>query len=315
MMKSSRSLEAGRSHTLKACVASFLEHLKLLGRSKATLAALGNALTQFGRFLVEKGIEDLREVTPGHLEDYAKRVLARVTRHSAHLYLRSVKALFRFLADTHRLLVDPAAGMAMPKLHRKLVGPTLTREEIEKLMAVPDVGKPTGLRDRALLEFLYSTGLRVSEVRRMKIADLDLAEGAACVRQGKGAKDRVVPIGKAAREWLSRYLAEGRPRMAKYHPGHEELFVAQYGKPFGEIMFGIHLRKLGRMAGLTFNLTCHVIRRTVATTLLRNGASPQEVAALLGHDDLRSLGYYVAFAAREVKEAHAKTHPREGDAG
>lgn len=302
-----------RTRTVAAEAAGFVEAQRLLGRSDRTLIVYGRTLARFGRFLEDKGIADVREVEGGHLEAYSRQVLRQVSRNSAHLYLRVVRVFFAHLARAHRLLADPAAGMTMPRLHRKRVGPMLTREWVERLMAVPDMAKPTGVRDRALLEFLYSTGLRVSEARRMALGDLDLADGSAQVRQGKGAKDRVVPLGMAAREWLKRYLVEARPRLAKHNPGHEELFVAQYGKPFGEIMFGIHLRGLGRRAGLPFNLTCHVIRRTVATDMLRNGASPQAVANLLGHEDVRSLGRYIAFAAREIKEAHRRTHPREQD--
>jgi integrase/recombinase XerD len=302
-----------RTRTVAAEAAGFIEAQRMQGRSERTVIVYGRTLARFGRFLEGRGVADVREVEAAHLEAYARQVLRQVSRNSAHLYLRVVRVFFAHLARTHRLLADPAAGMAMPKLHRKRVGPMLTREWIERLMAAPDTARPTGLRDRALLEFLYSTGLRVSEARKIKMTDLDLAEGAAQVHEGKGAKDRVVPVGNVAREWLKRYLEEARPRMAKYNPGHEELFVAQYGKPFGEILFGIHLRGLGRRAGLPFNLTCHVIRRTLATDLLRNGASPQAVANLLGHEDIRSLGYYVAFAAREIQEAHRRAHPREGD--
>jgi integrase/recombinase XerD len=146
----------------------------------------------------------------------------------------------------------------------------------------------------------------------LKAADVDLGGASAVVRAGKGAKDRVAPVGKAAVEWLGRYLAEGRPHLLADRPDVEELFLSDRGRALGEQTFAIHLKRLGREAGLAQNLTCHVIRRTLATALLRNGASPQEVAALLGHEDVRSLGRYVAFAAREVKEAHQKSHPREG---
>jgi integrase/recombinase XerD len=262
-------------------------------------------------WLTSQGVADAREVTAAHLEAYARATLERVSRNSAHLYLRMVRAFFRDLAGSHRLLLDPTSGLAMPRLDRKHVGPMLTRDEIDRVLAGPDVTTPLGIRDRAMLEFLYSTGLRVSEAWRIKTADVDLEGGRVLVREGKGAKDRVSPLGKAAVEWLGRYLAEVRPGLEACRPGVEELFLTHHGRAFGDQMLAMHLKKLGRKAGLATNLTCHVIRRTLATGLLRNGASPAEVAAILGHEDVRSLGRYVAFAAREVKEAHTKCHPRE----
>jgi integrase/recombinase XerD len=306
------SLTASRNHTLSDAAAAHLDKERLLGRSEATLKTYRGALYRLVAWLANQDVADAREVTSAHLEAYARTTLERVSRNSAHLYLRMVRTFFRDLAGAHRLLLDPAAQLAMPRLDRKHVGPILTREEIDRVLAGPDIGTPLGIRDRALLEFLYSTGLRVSEAWRMKTADVDPGEGSALVRAGKGAKDRVVPIGKAAVEWLVRYLAEVRPRLEAHRPGVEELFLTHHGRAFGDQMLAMHLKKLGRKAGVAMRLTCHVIRRTLATGLLRNGASPQEVAAILGHEDVRSLGRYVAFAAREVKEAHAKCHPREG---
>ncbi len=312
MIPQTPSLQASRNHTLSDAATAYIEKERLLGRSEATMKTYQGALNRLVAWLAGQGVADIREVTADRLEAYAKATLERVSRNSAHLYLRAVRAFFRDLAGTHRLLIDPAAGLAMPKLERKRVGPMLTRDEVDRLLAVPDVATPSGIRDRALLEFLYATGLRVSEARRLNAPDVDLGGASALVREGKGAKDRVAPVGKAAVEWLGRYLAEGRPQLAADHPDVEELFLSDRGRAFGEQTFALHLKRLGREAGLATHLTCHVIRRTLATNLLRNGASPQEVAAILGHEDVRSLGRYVAFAAREVKEAHRKSHPREG---
>lgn len=181
-------------------------------------------------------------------------------------------------------------------------------------MAVSDVSTPPlGLRDRAMLEFEYSTALRVSELARIKVGDVDLAEGIAAVRLGKGAKDRMLPVGKVAVEWITRYLAESRPVLTdKSRPQTDALFVTATGLPMSQQILGRELRALGRKAGIArLSITCHVFRRTVATEMLRNGAPPAQVAALLGHEDLRSLCRYVSFAAKEVKDAHSKRHPRE----
>jgi len=304
-MNDARSLFGDRTPTLPAARAAFLDHLRLLGRSEATVRAHHNALGQFAKVWGER---DLREAMPSDLEAYARSVLGRVARESAYVYLNGLRSFFRFLVESGVLLVDPAAGMPMPRMRERMTGRILSREEMTRLVESPDVGAPQGLRDRALLEFLYSTGLRVSEARRVKVADL--GADSVTVRGGKGGKDRVVPVGIAALRWVRKYLAEARPLLAVRRAPVEELFVSDLGNPFGKQMFAIHLRELGEAAGIP-HLTCHTIRRSMATQLLAAGASPQEVSGILGHSDLKSLSRYVQVASRELKETHQATHPRE----
>ncbi|MBI3097141.1 MAG: tyrosine-type recombinase/integrase [Planctomycetes bacterium] len=302
--------ERSREYRPTLASASFLDSLRLSGRSEATLKAHENALRQFGRFLDGAGLSDLRDVTPSHTEAYARQVQDRISRESAYVYLNSVRVLFRFLVERNVLLVDPSSSLPMPKMRERLTGRILTPDEMTRLIESQDAATPTGLRDRAMLEFLYSTGLRVSEHRRVK--SQDLGEDSVTVRGGKGAKDRVVPVGVRAMAWVRRYIMEARTRFAEYRPGVEELWLTRWGKPFGEQMMQIHLRALGTTVGIAY-LTCHMIRRSMATHLLTAGASPSEVSAILGHSDLKSLSRYVKVATREVKETHARTHPRETD--
>ncbi len=304
-MKETRSLGADHTLTLEAARSAYLDQLRLLGRSEETLAAHANALGQFAKFWGER---DLREAALVELEAYAREVKERVSRETAYLYLGSVRALFRFLAESQKILVDPAAGLPMPRMRERLTGRIFTREEMTGLIESPNPSTRVGLRDRALLELLYSTGLRASECRKARACDL--GEDAVTVRAGKGGKDRVTPVGKRAMAWVRRYLAEARPAFAVYRPGVEELWISRWGKPFGETVFGQCLRKLGAAAGVD-HFTCHMIRRSMATHLLAAGASPLEVSKILGHEDLKSLSRYVRVAAREAKETHGKTHPRE----
>lgn len=310
MNEQTRLLPMCRNRNLAEEIGRFLEHCRLAGRSARTVEALDNGLWQLRRFLDGEGVHDAREVTADMLRRYKAHTVVRISPQSAHLYLRTVRAFFRFLTDEHRLLIDPAEGLAMPKLNRRGVGAALSEAEMERLIAMPDVATPTGLRDRAMLEFLYSTALRVSELCRMGVGDVDPAGGTARVTEGKGARDRVAPIGTEAGKWLSKYLAEARPLLVGDRDV-DALFVSYRGRAWSDQMAAIHLKDLGRAAGLRVNLTCHVIRRTTATRLLSRGASPVEVSALLGHRDVRSLGRYVAVVARELKDAHRATHPRE----
>jgi len=306
MEKTTSSLGAGDIATLEAATRAYAEHLRLLGRSEATLRARTNALRQFGRVW---GDRDLREVTASDLETYAGAVRERVSRESAYGYLDSVRALFRFLTDKHVILVDPARALPMPHMRGRRLGKVLTPEAMKRVIEAPDVKTPAGLRDRALLELLYSTGIRSGEAVRLTIEDI--ADDVVTIRAGKGAKDRCVPLGAVAREWVARYLREGRPRLAK--PEEKGLWIMDHrGRIFGEAWFRHHVRALGQAAGIE-KLTTHTIRRSMATHMLAAGASPSEVSSILGHEDLRSLSHYAFLAGVDLKEAHARTHPRERD--
>jgi integrase/recombinase XerD len=325
-------------------VDSYVHHQRMLGRSEATIGAYRNALGQLQKHLRVRvvggnGAEaatpqqqqqqppqqpqqpspplelEWRDVTEDDLRAYWNTVKAQLATESAYLYLRVAKAFFRFLVQSHKLLVDPAENLPLPRLQRKTkrVGAILTPQDIERLMRTCDVATLPGLRDRAMLEFLYATAARISELRQVKVSDLDLGEGIARI-QGKGGKTRIVPLGSGAVDWLRRYFSESRPFLTRSNVQVEEAFVSARGKPYARANLHRHIRDLGAKAGLssTTRLTCHVLRRTVATAMLRNGASPAQVAALLGHENLDSLDRYVALAGvPDLKAAHATAHPRE----
>ncbi len=304
-MKTTLLFGEGRTPTLSAAREAFTQHLRLLGRSEATIKAHANAVNQFAKVWGER---DLREVSQADLEAYAKGLRERVGRETTYLYLSGLRLLFRYLAESHVLLVDPTVAIPMPRMSDRMTGPILSREEMKRLIDSVGPSTPIGLRDRAILEFLYSTGLRVTENRRVKVEDL--GADAVTVRSGKGAKDRVVPVGVSALQWVRRYLSEVRPAFAIYDPAAPELWLTRWGNAFGEVVFQQHLRALGEAAGIE-HLTCHTIRRSMATHLLAAGASPLAVSGILGHSDLKSLSRYVRVAQREVKETHEKTHPRD----
>jgi integrase/recombinase XerD len=305
-MSATDSWSPDRIVTLSQAVEDFLSHERIQGKSASTLRAHANALRQFGKFW---GDRDLREATAQDLEQYAQALVSRVSKETAYGYLSGVRALFGHLAQTGILLLDPATSLPMPRMTDRPLGRILSPEEVKRLLGSPDTSTPTGLRDRALLEVLYSTGLRLSEVQQLRLTDL--GEEVITVRAGKGQKDRAVPLGRKAAQWLSRYLKEGRPHLS---PGPEiqELFLNAHGRPFGKGHLRVVLRALGTRAGIG-DVTCHALRRTMATDLLRAGANPSEVSAILGHGDLKSLSRYIRIAQAEVKETHRATHPRELD--
>jgi len=291
--------------TLEAAAPLLIDHLRLLGRSPSTLRSYHYSLIPFGKFWKDR---DLREVSQEDLEAYSRQIQSTRSRETAYLYLAAVRALFAHLVSRDLLLLDPAAHLPMPRMTERMTGRILTREEMKKFVESPDLSTPCGVRDRALLECLYSTGLRISEARELQVGDI--GDEALLVREGKGGKDRTVPLGKEARSWIGRYLGEARPVLQAFSPGADHLWLTRWGKPFRPELFQRHLRALGRAAGVA-GLTGHLIRRSMATHLLAAGASPHEVSGILGHEDLQSLSRYIKVALRELRDTHARTHPRE----
>jgi integrase/recombinase XerD len=298
-------LPPDRRLTLEGGSSLFLDVLRLAGRSEATLRIHKYALRTFGKSWGER---DLREATEADLEAYARSTLGRVGRETAYLYLSSVRSLFRHLVEAGLLLVDPAARLPMPRMAERLTGAILAPEAMKRLVESPDLGGPCGVRDRALLECLYSTGLRTKETLGAAVGDV--GEDTLTVRSGKGGKDRTLPVGPGAMAWIRRYLADVRPAFSLFRPGEEALWLTRWGRPFSRTLFQKHLSALGRSAGVV-GLTCHLFRRSLATHLLAAGASPIEVSRILGHEDLRSLGRYVKVVERDLRATHAETHPRE----
>jgi integrase/recombinase XerD len=243
-------------------------------------------MSLLNRFLAGKKVG---EVTTEDLEAWARSL--KVSRGTLRTYLSCVNRYFARL----ELLVPPS--VPLPRKAARPMGRVLSKAEIAALLEGCDVRRHAGLRNRALLELLYSTGLRASEVRRLRREDVDLEAGLVTVRNGKGGKDRVVPLTTSAVAWLERYLRIRRE--------HEILFLSRWGKPFGEVGFQQILRRLG--------VTCHVLRRTMATHLLEGGASPADVAGILGHVGLETLSRYARVGSKAVKAAHTRFHPREKD--
>ncbi len=205
------------------------------------------------------------------------------------------------------LLENPFLTFGMPSAPKLLPGPVLTKEEVVRLLGVPRLDLPSGIRNRAILEVFYSTGMRLSECAGLGVGDVDLGRGTMAIRSGKGAKDRVVPLGKSAVRWLRKYLKEVRPRFAA---STSHLWVGQEGRPVAPLWIQRLVRRLGRRAGIASPVTPNTLRRSCATHLLSAGATLWVVKDLLGHSDLKTLSRYVRLEVREVKETHEKTHPR-----
>ncbi len=288
---------------------ALLAHLELeRGLSRNTLASYEHDLGQCARHLSELGAKDWRAATPEQVsswlvtltrQEYAVASLARK--------LTAVRLLARFLVRENLRQDDFAALLPGPKPRRKLPG-TLTAAEVARLLEAPPASTVHGLRDRAMLEMMYGSGLRVSELCALKLQSLDLEQQVVRVF-GKGAKERVVPFGKPAAQAVQLYLSGGRPALVKARTG-SELFLSQQGKALSRKMFWVLIKQHARRAGITRPVKPHLLRHSFATHLLAHGADLRAIQEMLGHADLATTQIYTAVAGRKLLDEHSRHHPR-----
>jgi integrase/recombinase XerD len=225
--------------------------------------------------------------------------------------LISVREYFRWLTRTRRTLFNPAAELDLPKTGKRLPRDVMTAEEVECVLNQPNVKDPIGLRDRAILEVLYSTGMRRTELAQLKIYDIDVARGTVQIQQGKGGKDRVTPIGERALAWVDRYLTEARPLLA-VEPDEGYLFLTCEGRAF---LPPIGLGQLVRRHIINANIGKtggpHLFRHAVATQMLENGVDIRFIQELLGHSKIETTQVYTQVSIQKLKEVHRQSHPAE----
>jgi integrase/recombinase XerD len=294
-------------------VAGYLESIAARGAKPGTIEITERALRRFTTWLAPRGIDDLSSVTRGLLADY-QVALAKIDWAAAS-YNREViivRKLFQWLIAHRSLIVDPAVGMATVRSPRG-ARPAITEDEAARILAAPDPRAPWTLRDRALLELLYSTGLRRGETIALDVADLDLKRREVRVRCGKGDKARVTPLGDHAVAALRAYLELERPQLVASE-SVVALFVSTQGKHRGQRLgirqLALRVIVAARRAGLTRRVATHALRRAVATHLLRAGADLRHVQALLGHACIETTTIYTEVVIDDLARVHARTHPR-----
>ena len=211
-------------------------------------------------------------------------------------------------ARQNHLLHNPASEIVLPRMEHRLPKHVLTTEEAERIIQQPDVTDPEGLRDRAILETFYSTGMRRMELIHLKIYDLDTDRGMLTIRQGKGKKDRVIPIGDRAAAWVEKYLREVRPNLVT-EPYDRTVFLSNAGEPFCLDHLSNLVRDYVDKANIGKRGACHLFRHSMATLMLENGADIRFIQQMLGHADLNSTQIYTHVSIRKLKEIHTATHP------
>ena len=292
-----------------ATISSFLTHIRVeKGLSPNTVSAYRRDLMKFSEFAQKRKLT-LKTVSRDDLVDFlAALYRQRLESKSVARHLVSLRNFFRFAQAQELIPGDPSVNLESPKIRRSLPG-YLRLEEVERLLAQPDAKTPFGLRDRAMLEVLYSAGLRVSELVGLRVSDLDTKVG--CVRCiGKGDKERIVPIGKKALSMVERYLRDARPKLIGKFAGSSTLFVNRRGKPLSRVGVWKILSAYGRRAGLRVALTPHMLRHSFATHLLERGADLRSVQLMLGHADISTTQIYTHVVEERLKQIYKAHHPR-----
>lgn len=272
----------------------------------------------------ERSIQRPDEVTRAILERYRQHVFhyrtksagAPLSFQTQGKRLISVRAFFQWMTRQHHLLYNPASELELPRQQQRLPRHILSVAEIEQVLNACDTTEPSGLglRDRAMLEALYSTGMRRGELVNLRTDDVDLDRGTVLIRQGKGNKDRVVPIGERACRWIEKYLYDVRPEYIDGEDG-ATLFLAKHGEAMQGKQLSVIVRKTIEVANLERfqdthpNAACHLLRHACATHMLENGADIRYIQALLGHADLSTTEVYTRVSIVQLKAVHDRTHP------
>jgi integrase/recombinase XerD len=306
----------------RAYLVDFLAWTAARQYSAMTVKARRIELGYFIDWCEQRSINRPDEVTRGILERYRQHIFqyrrktdgAPLSHQTQSKRLISVRAFFQWMARQHHLLYNPASELELPKQQQRLPRHILSVAEVEQVLNACDTTEPLGLRDRAMLETLYSTGMRRAELTNLRADDLDLNRGTVFVRQGKGAKDRVVPIGERACRWVERYLFQVRPDLVDVIDDGC-LFLAKHGAGMAPKQLSVIVRgaiasaNLERFQDTHPNAACHLLRHACATHMLENGADIRYIQALLGHADLSTTEVYTRVSIQQLKAVHEKTHP------
>ena len=290
-------------------VQAFLDHLTVeRGHSGNTIAAYGRDLAQFVECLRKKEITAFEDVTEAVLVEFLDGLRASgISANSASRKLSAIKTFCKFACRDGYIKHNFTANTAGMRAAKKLPS-ALSIDDVANLLAQPDGRKPAGARDKAMIETLYACGLRVSELINLRLMDVDLSVGfVRCF--GKGSKERIIPLGKVAIEYLNRYLMNGRPAFAR-PASSEYLFLTIRGTKMSRVGFWKVIKKYKAKSGITKNITPHTLRHSFATHLLQGGADLRSIQEMLGHADLATTQIYTHVSQDKLKEVYRKTHPR-----
>lgn len=294
---------------MEGYVSAFINYLAIeRGLAKNTLESYGRDLKQFQKYMNNLNLEVVKDSNKNVIEQYLEnlhskgRAVSTISRNIA-----AIKAFYQYLVKENYLENDPSQSLDTPKVEKKLPK-TLSIHEVEELLKQPDIKLSGGIRDKAMLELLYATGIRVSELIALNISDINLDMGyIKCY--GKGSKDRIVPLGSIAVKAVHDYIIKGRMKVVRTYD-EPALFINHHGGRLTRQGFWKIIKKYAQEAGITKDITPHTLRHSFATHLLENGADLRSVQEMLGHADISTTQLYTQIIKNPLKEVYDKAHPR-----
>jgi len=307
------------ANPLAALLEKHLDDLRVRNYSEYTVKNRRVHIGYFLEWCTERGITEPVEVTRPVLEAYQRHVFHYRKKNGEplsftgqHDRLVPLRVWFKWMARQRHILHNPASELELPRLGTRLPKAVLTAAEAEQVMQQTNIHDPLGLRDRTILETLYSTGMRRLELVNLTLWDLDLERATVAIRQGKGKKDRIIPLGDRTALWVRKYLDEARPHLAS-EPDDKVVFVSNAGEPLSLDYLTEMVRGYVDAANIGKRGACHLFRHTMATLMLEGGADIRFIQAMLGHADLKTTQIYTHVAIRQLQEIHRATHPAKLD--
>ena len=295
--------------------AKHLEWMKIRNYSKHTLTHRMSMLGLFNAWCEARSITRPEEITKPILESYQRHIFYLRRPDGRALSFRAqsarvaqVRAFFRWLTRTNVLPSNPASDLDLPRLEKRLPHNVLTESEVERILAQPKISDVLGLRDRAILEVFYSTGMRRTELTELRLESIDLERGTVMIRQGKGKRDRMVPIGERACAWVEKYLADARPLLLM-PPDARVLFLSQMGEALSPDHLTALVAQYVSASEIGKTGSCHLFRHAMATLMLEGGADVRHIQEILGHASLETTEIYTQVSIRRLQAVHASTHP------
>ncbi len=297
----------------------FHEWSAITGCSPDTIKRRDSALRRFIHWCDERDIEQPHEVTRAiieryqrHLYYYRKQDGNPLSYSSQNVILSPLKTFFKWLTKQNYIEYNPASELELPRKSRGLPRTILTTEELESIINQPDISTDEGIRDRAILETFYSTGIRRMELTNLKIYDVDDKRMILFIKEGKGRKDRVIPIGARALQWITKYRIDIRYKLESPQ-SEDNLFLTDYGERYGRSNLGKMVKDHMIQAGINYEGSCHLFRHAMATHMLENGADIRFIQSMLGHSDINTTQIYTQVSIEKLKEIHRATHPAFGE--
>jgi integrase/recombinase XerD len=301
---------------LSAAIDRYVMSLQMRNCSPRTIEANTGTLSRFDRWCQERSVVTPADLNNEVISGYRRYLFHRISEatgqslsaNSQACALTIVRSFCQWLTRNEVIVRDPTLGLQIPRAPRRRLADVLTTSEVFALLSAPDLDKPLGIRNRAILETFFSTAIRASELGNLEPADVVSERGLVHVRGGKGDKDRVVPISSLALDWIDKYVSDVRERCLR-GDGPHKLFLSTTGKPLTREGLALVVRQSLRAAGIEKRGACHLLRHTAATLMMENGADLRALQVYLGHSKLDTTQIYTHMALGRLREIHAKTHP------